>query len=151
MATKTRTTFKQSCTVSIDIDAGPSEVWALLTDAPGFPRWNTTVTSIDGTIALGARLQIKVPISPRTFKVKVTTFDAPNRLVWADGQAPMFRGVRTYVLEPRGGGTRFTMTETFAGLMLPMIRKTLPDFGPVFDQYAADLKREAEQVRARNP
>jgi hypothetical protein len=59
-------------------------------------------------------------------------------------------GLDRHLLELRNGGTRFTMTETFAGFMLPMIRKTLPDLGPVFDQHAADLKREAEQVRSRN-
>jgi len=36
------------------------------------------------------------------------------------------------------------MTETFAGIMLPLIGRTLPDFEPVFDQYAADLKTAAE-------
>jgi hypothetical protein len=32
--------------------------------------------------------------------------------------------------------------------MLPMIKKSLPDFAPVFEAYAADLKREAESARA---
>jgi hypothetical protein len=30
--------------------------------------------------------------------------------------------------------------------MLPMIAASLPDFGPAFDTYAADLKREAERA-----
>jgi hypothetical protein len=30
--------------------------------------------------------------------------------------------------------------------MLPMIGGSLPDFRPAFDQYAADLKRAAEQT-----
>ena len=42
------------------------------------------------------------------------------------------------------GATEFTMHEAFSGLMLPMIRGTLPDFGPPFERYAADLKRAAE-------
>ena len=32
------------------------------------------------------------------------------------------------------------------GLMLPMIAGSLPDFVPVFTQYAADLKRAAESA-----
>jgi hypothetical protein len=36
------------------------------------------------------------------------------------------------------------MRETFAGVMLPMIRGSLPDFAPVFETYAQDLKRAAE-------
>jgi hypothetical protein len=36
------------------------------------------------------------------------------------------------------------MTEVLSGLMLPLARKSLPDFAPVFETYAADLKRAAE-------
>lgn len=43
-----------------------------------------------------------------------------------------------------GRVTEFEMSEVFTGLMLPMIAGSLPDFVPVFDQYAADLKRAAE-------
>jgi hypothetical protein len=39
----------------------------------------------------------------------------------------------------------FEMTEVFFGVMLPLIRGTLPDFGPAFEAYAADLKRAAER------
>jgi hypothetical protein len=37
------------------------------------------------------------------------------------------------------------MTEVFSGPMLPMIAGRLPDFGPIFERYAADLKAEAER------
>ena len=37
------------------------------------------------------------------------------------------------------------MKETFSGLMLPMIKGSLPDFGPAFEACAEDLKREAEK------
>ena len=67
-------------------------------------------------------------------------------MVWRDGAAPMFQGVRTYVLKPKSdGSTDFLMQEMFSGLMLPMIVKSLPDFGPTFETYAQDLKREAER------
>jgi len=29
--------------------------------------------------------------------------------------------------------------------MLPLVRGSMPDFGPVFERYADDLKREAER------
>lgn len=143
-ATKTKSLFREACTVSVAINASPATVWSLLVDAADFPRWNSTVSSIEGTIALGQKLKIRVPISKRTFAVKVEAIDEPRSLVWGDGHAPMFRGKREYALEPFGGGTTFTMTETFRGVLLPMIRRSLPDFVPVFTQYAADLKREAE-------
>lgn len=144
--TKTESAFRLSYSVSIAIAAPPAAVWARLTDAKAFPTWNSTVTSIDGEIAEGQKLAIKVPVAPgRTFSPRVVAVEQGKRMVWADGMAPMFRGERTFTLEPGADGTTtFSMVEVFAGVMLPMIKGSLPDFRPVFDQYAADLKRAAE-------
>jgi uncharacterized protein YndB with AHSA1/START domain len=146
-AEKQRKTFSMQCGVTIDIAAPPEKIWALLTDAAGFPTWNSTVTSIEGRIALGEKIKLKVPISTRVFSLKVTELEANKRMVWADGFAPMFRGVRTYTLTPTSDGkTGFSMVEVFSGLMLPMIAGSLPDFAPSFEQYAADLKKAAERT-----
>jgi uncharacterized protein YndB with AHSA1/START domain len=149
-AHKTKTAFRMEYAVAIHIQAKPETVWALLTDAGGFPRWNSTVKSIEGPIALGNKLALRVAVAPdRVFKPKVTELVAPTRMVWSDGAAPMFKGVRTFSLERRDdGSTDFSMVEVLGGVMLPMIKGSLPDFGPPFEQYAADLKREAER---RNP
>jgi hypothetical protein len=143
---KTASTFRMECAVAVNIAATAERIWGLLTNAADFPRWNSTVTSLDGEIALGQRLTLRVPISDRTFKPRVTELDAPRRMVWSDGAAPMFKGVRTFTLTPRpDGSTDFEMIEVLSGLMLPMIKGSLPDFGPPFERYAADLKQEAER------
>lgn len=145
MSQKQASTFRMECRVSIHIHAAPERIWALLTDAPGFPRWNSTVTSIEGSIAQGEKLAVRVPISDRTFTPKVTELVPSTRMVWTDGMAPMFKGERTFTLTPRPDGTTdFEMVEVFSGVMLPMIKGSLPDFGPVFDRYARDLKKAAE-------
>ncbi len=146
-ATKTATAFRMECRVEMDIRAQPERIWNLLTDAATFPRWNSTVTLITGPIVLGRKLVMRVPAAPgRTFRPIVTEFEINRRMVWSDGFAPMFTGVRTYILEPAAGGmTRFSMAEVFRGLMLPLIRGSLPDFGPIFETYVRDLKREAER------
>jgi uncharacterized protein YndB with AHSA1/START domain len=146
-ATVVARAFRTETAVAIHIDAPAGRVWSLLTDAADFPRWNSTVDSIEGTIALGQRLRLRVPVAPtRTFKPRVTALEPEKRMVWSDGAAPMFRGVRTFTLTARGdGATEFSMVEVLSGLMLPMIRKSLPDFGPPFERYAADLKAEAER------
>jgi len=67
-------------------------------------------------------------------------------MVWQDGFAPMFSGVRTFSLTPKSDGTTdFSMVEVFKGIMLPMIKGSLPDFKPNFEQYALDLKTAAEK------
>ena len=144
-AVKTKSTFRQSVRVDVDISATPEKIWSLLTNVADVPRWNSTITQIDGRMGPGERLKVKVPISTRTFNVKVDVFEPHTRLVWSDGNA-VFRGVRTYALTPRSGGpTAFSMEEVFTGFMLPLIGMSLPDFTPVFEQYAADLKKEAER------
>ena len=146
-ATRTSRTFRMECATAIDVRATPQRVWSLLTNAADFPRWNSTVTRITGTIAPGERLALEVKAAPgRTFKPRVTRFEPERSMVWSDGFAPMFQGVRTFTLSPNSDGTTtFSMVEVLSGVMLPMIKGSLPDFGPAFEAYAADLKREAER------
>ena len=146
MSEKSETAFRMSYRVATDIRATPEAIWAKLTDAQGFPKWNSTVESIEGPIALGQKLAIRVPIAPgRTFSPKVVAFEANQRMIWRDGFFPMFQGARTYTLTPKADGvTTFEMEEVFFGVMLPLIKGSLPDFRPVFDQYAADLKKVCE-------
>jgi hypothetical protein len=143
-ATRSQSTFRLAYAVQIGIAAPPERVWALLTDADGFSRWNGAVTSLRGPIALGQKLELRVPVSSRTFSPKVTALEPSSRMVWSDGFAPMFRGVRTFSLDANGGGTTFSMEEVFSGLMLPMIRGSLPDFTEPFERFARDLKKAAE-------
>ncbi len=59
----------------------------------------------------------------------------------------MFTSVRTFTLTPHAdGSTDFQMVKVFSGIMLPMIAGSLPDFTSAFEQYASDLKREAEHT-----
>ena len=117
-----------------------------MTDAEGFPRWNSTVTSIEGEIREGEQLRLHVPGTNRTFTPKVSEVVFCQRMTWTGGFAPVFKGVRTFKLNPQSNGsTDFMMEERFSGLMLPLLRGSLPDFGPVFERYADDLKREAER------
>jgi hypothetical protein len=145
-ASKSKSTFQMGYAIGINIKVQPDKIWSLLTKAKDFPRWNSTVKNIDGNISLGEKIQLRATIAPeRIFKLRVSEFVPNQKMVWRDGSAPMFQGVRTYVLKVKNdGSTDFLMEEIFSGLMLPMIVKSLPDFAATFEQYAADLKREAE-------
>ncbi|MFO0748400.1 MAG: SRPBCC domain-containing protein [Myxococcota bacterium] len=145
-ATKTESTFRMQYAVAVPIRATPAAIWQRLTNARELPSWNSTITSIEGDIAAGQRLTIQVPLAPgRKFRPRVVELEAERRMVWSDGMAPMFKGQRTFTLTPRADGTtEFAMVEVFKGVMLPLIKGSLPDFRPAFDQYAADLKRACE-------
>ena len=146
VATVTKTTFRQECTVSAVIAATPGKIWRLLTDIDDMVRWNSTLTSMEGTAQLGGAVRMRVPEAPdRVFAVLVSKYIPEREMVWTQGNRFMFLGVRTYRLTPGSNGTTtFQMTEVFSGLMLPVAAGRLPDFKPIFEQYAADLKREAE-------
>jgi uncharacterized protein YndB with AHSA1/START domain len=129
------------------IAATPDRVWALLTDAAAYPRWNPTVVKIDGSIAAGQRIRLVSTLDPkRTFKLKVAEADAPRRMVWSSGMPlGLFTGRRTYTLTPRAdGGTDFAMEERFTGPMAPLITKAIPDMSESFRMFAQALKVAAE-------
>jgi hypothetical protein len=145
--TKADAAFSMACGVEVNIRATSEHIWSLLTDAKSFPRWNSTVTRIDGEIREGEKLRLHVPGMDRTFNPKVSDVVAGERMTWTGGFAPLFKGVRTFRLTPcSDGSTDFAMGERFSGLMLPLIKRSLPDFGPVFARYANDLKHEAERT-----
>jgi hypothetical protein len=133
-------------TVSRTIDARPDAVWDLLADASTYRDWNPAVLDIEGPIRLGSTVRLVSVASPkRTFSVTVAEMEAPHRMVWSDGMPlGLFRGDRTYLLEPDGDGTRFTMTEEFSGALSSLICRSIPDLTPSFAQFADGLKTAAE-------
>ena len=142
-ASTEKTVFHRTTTVSIEIKADSSIVWVLLTKASDYPRWNSTVTSIEGNIALGQTIKLKSTLdAKRTFKLKIKEFVPDRKLVWGDGQ-----GNRVYTITPNGNGIlTFTMTEKIGGVMFPMYAKMIPSFDQSFEQFASDLKKEAEKI-----
>lgn len=145
-ATQVVDTFRIAHGISAQIRAPAERVWSLLTNAAEFPRWNSTVSQIEGEIALGKKIVVRAPTSTRAFKLTVTEFEPNKRMVWKSGSAPMFKGERTFLLVPLSdGSTNFSMDEVMSGLMLPLIRGSLPDFAVLFQRYADDLARAAEK------
>jgi hypothetical protein len=136
------------CRVEANIAARAEIVWNLLVDAEGFPRWNSTVTRIEGQIVEGARIKIHVPGTARTFTPGVSGFEPRHRMEWSDGVSTIFKGVRTFLLQARDDeSTDFVMEERFSGAVFALTRKMLPDFRPIFESYANDLKREAQRIQ----
>lgn len=136
---------------AITINASPDAIWALLTDAAGYPRWNSTVERIDGRIAAGGSVTVDAKTaSGRAFPLKVTEFVPGQRMTWAGGMPlGLFAGTRHFTLTSLDDGqVRFAMEETYSGLLAPLITRSIPDLQPAFDTFAADLKRQAESLRS---
>lgn len=57
------------------IAASPETIWAILTDAVGYPQWDPSVDRIEGRIAPGEKIKAFTKLSPgRAFPVEVTEF-----------------------------------------------------------------------------
>jgi len=136
-------TFSRETSVSITIAADPAILWALLTRAADFPRWNSTVTSIKGEIKEGSTIELKSTLDEkRTFKLKIKEFVPEKRLAWGDAQ-----GSRVYTLDKGSGGVHFTMSERIGGPLFPLFAGMIPAFDESFERFAADLKKEAETIQ----
>jgi uncharacterized protein YndB with AHSA1/START domain len=136
-------TFSRSTSISIEVKADSSIIWTLLTNASDYARWNSTVISIEGNIAPAQKINLTSTLAPkRVFKLKVKDFEPESRLTWGDGM-----GNRVYTLEKKENDmVLFCMTEKIGGPMFPLFSKMIPPFDKSFEQFAADLKKEAETI-----
>ena len=131
------------------IGAAPDQIWAILTDAPSCPNWDSGVVRVEGRIAPGEKIKVVSKVNPgRAFPVKVTESTPARSMTWSGGMPlGLFKGVRKFTLTPEGDGrTRFTMREEYTGLFLPLIWRSMPDLGPSFEQFASGLKTRAESA-----
>jgi len=132
--------------VKREIAASPDAVWSIITDPKMLAEGGFGIIRIEGAIAPGASIKLWSEGAPkRAFPLKVSVFEPARRMVWEGGMPfGLFRGVRTFSLAPQGNATQFTMRETFSGLMLPLIARSMPDLAPSFAKFGDGLKRLAE-------
>ena len=142
-ATTIKKLFSRQTSVAIDISASPEQIWKLLTDAESFASWNSTIVELTGKIALGEKIVLRSTLAPdRKFKLKVKEFDPVKRLVWGDAM-----GTRIFTLNAKSSNeTRFSMSETIGGPIFPLFARMIPPFDDSFNQFAADIKKAAEEI-----
>jgi hypothetical protein len=78
-----------ACRVAVNILADAERIWRLLTDAEGFPRWNSTVTSVENQIREGERLRLRAPGTDRVFTPKVSGV-VPNKQMIGLAGSPLY-------------------------------------------------------------
>lgn len=133
--------------IAAELAAPPEKVMAVLTRAGDFTRWNSTVTRLEGDIALGSTIKLVSVLAPgRTFKLQVSAL-GPDTMTWEDGMPfGLFRGVRSFrTTRTAKGTTEFAMSEIFSGPMLKLIAGSLPDQRATFEAFVRDLKHEVER------
>ena len=111
----------------IVIDAPAERVWRELLDTGSYPQWNPFIRELDGNLALGERLVVRLRLfgkRPMTFKPVVTVLTPERELRWqARLLLPKLFDVDRYILlEPAStGSVRFIQGETCTGPLTPLM------------------------------
>jgi hypothetical protein len=133
---------------TIDIDAPPAEVWAVLTDLAAYPQWNPLFPQASGQIAVGERLTLASrPTAGRamTIRPKVLAVQPGAELRWVSNLPGVIGGEHSFILTAVGSGTRLVQSETFRGLLVPLSGKTIAATEADFAGLNRALKQRVEQ------
>jgi hypothetical protein len=139
---------------SIDIDAPAEAVWAVLTDLGAYPEWNPFIVRADGEVAVGATLVLVMqPVGARRTTVRPTVLEVEpgRRLRWRGtfGLAVVFDADHSISLDEQADGVRLTQTETFRGVLVPFLARSLRTHTlPAFDAMNEALKQRVERAPA---
>ena len=131
---------------SIEIQATPQQVWAVLADTAHYPEWNPFITSSSGQIQVGATLTnvMHDATGNTTFTPTVLVASPGRELRWIGRVPPggIFTGVHTFTItQVRPGVVLFTQREDFTGVAVPFYEHwlhtdTLPMFKAMNDALA---------------
>ena len=138
----------KTMSASIQIDAPPEAVWAVLTDLGRYPEWNPLFREASGQVTMGTTITLRSvhPANGRlmTVKPKITVADPGAELRWAAGLPGIMSGEHSFVLTTADGGTRLVQSETFRGLLVALSGKTLARAEASFRALNEALKNRAE-------
>ncbi len=108
------------------IAASPSRVWSVLMDFAAYSSWNPFIRSLSGEKRIGSRLEAIIAPpghKPQTFRPVVVEL-VPERIFCWRGTLPipgLFTGEHRFALAEEVSGTRFTQSEQFSGLLVPLV------------------------------
>jgi hypothetical protein len=119
----------------LEFDGTAREVWDVLTDLPSYGEWNPFIKKIDGEPRTGARLEVRMePEGERamTFRPTVLTVEPGREFKWLGHLLVpgIFDGEHRWLIEEiEPGRVRFTQSERFGGILVPLLWKKLRDGG----------------------
>lgn len=113
--------------ITVDIQASPDRVWAVMRDVERWPEWTPTVTSIQrldrGPLAVGSRARIRQPKLPRA-EWQVTELEERRSFTWMS-YGPGVRVTARHWVEAIGGGSRATLSIQYEGLLGPLVARLI--------------------------
>ena len=135
-------------TRTIDIDAPPSRVWAIMTDIERWPDWTASVRSIQrltpGPLAVGSRARIRQPkLAPALWQI--TSLEPERQFTWVTHGPGVFVTAR-HRIEPVADGSRVTLAVNYGGPLGTFVAWLTRGLNHRYlDLEATGLKRRSEQ------
>ena len=135
----------------IDIAATPEAVWSILTNFSAYPEWNPFIREVLGAPQAGTKLTVRIQPSgakAMSFRPTVLMAEHARELRWLGRfiLPGVFDGEHRFTLQTLASGVRFTQSERFSGLLVPLFRRSLEtDTQRGFVEMNLALKQRAEQ------
>jgi hypothetical protein len=130
---------------SVDINAAPDAVLAVMSDVQRWPEWTASVTSImrldSGPFVLGSRARIRQPKLPPALWT-VSAIEPGRSFTWIS-KGPGILVTAHHSIEPRDGGSRVTLSIRYDGLLAKLVVWMTNDIN---ERY---LTMEADGLKAR--
>lgn len=135
--------------VTIEIDAPPERVWAVMSDVERWHEWTESITSVElldaEALAVGVRARVKQPRLPQAVW-QVTSLDAGHSFEW-ETRSPGMRMVGIHRVDPlAGGGSRATLAVHSSGPVAALLTPLMANTGKRYVRTeAAGLKKRSEE------
>lgn len=137
----------------LTVNAPLETVWHTLVHLPGYQSWNPFITTANGDVTVGSRLDLTItPAHGRAVRSRpwVTALQAPHYLEWLGRLAVpgLLDSRHSFSLTPIAEGrTLLQQSATFTGLLLPLagthLAQTRAGFAAMNDALAAHAERPA--------
>jgi uncharacterized membrane protein len=133
---------------TVNIDAPPQKVFAVLCDVERWPEWTPTMSRVQrldkGPFSVGSRAEVRQPkLRPAVWQV--TQLEENRDFTWATGSAGL-RMKAGHLIEASGsGGSRVALSFEMSGLIAPLVSRL---YGSLIEEYIATesqgLKKRSE-------
>jgi uncharacterized membrane protein len=136
---------RNSVSVTVNIDAPPEKVFAVLCDVERWPEWTSTMTSVQrvesGPFAVGSTARVRQPkLRPAVWRV--TELEDGRNFTWTT-RSPGLRMSAGHLIESQGTGSRVTLSFELSGFAAPAISWL---YGSLIERY---ITTESQGLKKR--
>jgi uncharacterized membrane protein len=140
---------QNTVSVSVNIDAPPERVFAVLCDVERWPEWTSTMTSVQrlqsGPFALGSSARLRQPgLRPAVWQV--TELENQRSFTWTTRSLGL-RMTAGHWIEPKGAGSVVALSFEMSGFIAPLVARL---YGGLIERYitteSQGLKKRSESA-----